>query len=55
MVLNAETNCYPNKDLAEPQKKLEQGKYRYLNSGMFVGDIDFVIDVLKECNEDGLE
>lgn len=55
MVLNAETNCYPNKDLAEPQKKLEQGKYRYLNSGMFVGDIDFVIDVLKECNEDGLD
>ena len=26
MVLNAETNCYPNKDLAEPQKKLEEGK-----------------------------
>ena len=55
MVINAETNCYPNKDLKEGQDKIESGKYRYLNSGMFIGDIDFVIDVLKKCNEDGLD
>ena len=55
MVINAETNCYPNKDLKEAQDKIESGKYRYLNSGMFVGEIDFVIDVLKKCKEDGLD
>ena len=55
MVVNAETNCYPNKDLDEPQKKLEKGKYRYLNSGMYVGEIDYVIWVLKKCVELNLE
>ena len=55
MVINAETNCYPNKDLKEAQDKIESGKYRYLNSGMFVGEIDFVIDILKKCKEDGLD
>jgi len=55
MVVNAETNCYPNKDLAKPQIKLEKSKYRFLNSGMFIGEIDFVIDVLKKCMEDKLD
>ena len=55
MIINAETNCYPNKDLKEAQDKIESGKYRYLNSGMFVGEIDFVVDVLKKCKEDGLD
>jgi len=55
MVVNAETNCYPNKDLDEPQKKLEKGKYRYLNSGMYIGEIDYVIWVLKKCVELNLE
>lgn len=55
MVVNAETNCYPNKDLAESQMKIEKSKYRFLNSGMFIGEIDFVIDVLKKCMEDKLD
>ena len=55
MVLNAETNCYPNLDLKDEQDKLVTTKYKYLNSGMFIGDIDFVIGILKKCNEDGLE
>ncbi len=48
ILFNAETNCYPNKEL-KSKYPYPNKKYRYLNSGMFIGDFDYVIEILDEA------
>ena len=50
MVFNAETNCFPNKTLAKKHAN-QDAKYKYLNSGCFIGELDYVIEVLDKCFE----
>lgn len=48
IVFNSETNCYPNKELAD-KHPCQSKKYKYLNSGCFIGEREYFIDLLNEC------
>ena len=43
ILFNAETNCYPNK-LLKPAYPYQDKKYRYLNAGCFIAEIDFAVE-----------
>jgi hypothetical protein len=48
VVFNAETNCFPNKELAS-QHPCQDKKYKYLNSGCFIGERTAIIDFWCDC------
>ena len=48
VLFNAETNCYPNKELMS-KYPYPNKKYRYLNAGIYMGDFDYVLEILGEA------
>lgn len=52
LVFNSETDCFPYEPFREPMLSLEKdNKYSFLNSGMFIGEIDFVSYCLNQIND----
>lgn len=51
LVISAEKNCFPS-DLKEEYDKLHNGSspYKYLNSGMIVGEVSAMISVLESMD-----
>lgn len=47
ILYNAETNCYPLEQFSLIDNS--DSEFKYLNSGLFIGYTDKVIEVLKEC------
>lgn len=50
VVFNSETNCYPNGALAD-KHPCQSKKYKYLNSGCFIGEREYFIEILNRCEE----
>tara|TARA_Y100001963_G_C6741720_1_gene429334 strand:+ start:501 stop:1277 length:777 start_codon:yes stop_codon:yes gene_type:complete len=50
ILFNAETNCYPNKEL-KSEYPYPDKKYRYLNAGCFIGDMNYVVKILDTAIE----
>lgn len=50
IVFNGETNCYPDKALAN-EHPMQNEKYKYLNSGCMIGSRELYINILEDCLE----
>lgn len=54
VVLNAETNIWPDKNLA-PLHPEQDKKYKYLNAGCIIGNRKLLIEIYKKCIELSLD
>jgi hypothetical protein len=50
VIYNAETNCHPDISLA-PKFPCQDKKYKYLNAGAFIGEREYIIEVLNRCEK----
>ncbi len=48
IVFSTETNCWPDKNLANQYPKLNSSNYKYLNSGGFIGKVGLIKELLSD-------